>query len=250
MGRRYRLYPTIVQEQVLTGWGHAARALWNVALAQRVHVYEQRGRSVRAVEQCRYLTEARAESELTWLAELPAQAGQQVLRHLDAAFDDFFNSGHLARFPAFKKRGHRLSVPLPGQAVETRKLNRHWAEVRLPKLGWVRFRLSRAVGGVIRNATTSRDGTGWHIAFGVATGTEAAAPNGRPGCGVDFGVAASAYVSTETVPRIKPPGLTEHERIRLRCLERRKARQIVYAQKHNHGKYSNRLVAPSHRSRN
>ncbi|MFE5088865.1 helix-turn-helix domain-containing protein [Streptomyces sp. NPDC056638] len=34
MGRRYRWYPTIVQEQVLTGWGHTARALWNVALAQ------------------------------------------------------------------------------------------------------------------------------------------------------------------------------------------------------------------------
>ncbi|MFE3904103.1 helix-turn-helix domain-containing protein [Streptomyces sp. NPDC059153] len=34
MGRRYRWYPTIVQEQVLTGWGHTVRALWNVALAQ------------------------------------------------------------------------------------------------------------------------------------------------------------------------------------------------------------------------
>ncbi|MGW8886764.1 RNA-guided endonuclease InsQ/TnpB family protein [Streptomyces sp. NPDC055749] len=241
MGRRYRLYPTIVQEQVLTRWGHTARALWNVALAQRVHVYEQRGHTVRAVEQCRYLTEARADSELAWLAELPAQAGQQVLRHLDSAFDNFFNSGHLAQFPAFKKRGARLSVPLPGQAVAARKLNRHWAEVRLPKLGWVRFRFSRAVGGAIRNATVSQDGTGWHIAFGVATGTKAADPNGQPGCGVDFGIAASAYVSTETAPRIKPPGLTKHEQARLRCLEQRKARQVAYAQKHNQGKYSNRL---------
>ncbi|MFE7397385.1 helix-turn-helix domain-containing protein [Streptomyces sp. NPDC057557] len=34
MGRRYRWYPTIVQEQVLNGWGHTVRALWNVALAQ------------------------------------------------------------------------------------------------------------------------------------------------------------------------------------------------------------------------
>ncbi|WP_406381799.1 hypothetical protein [Streptomyces sp. NBC_01618] len=30
-------------------------------------------------------------SELTWLVELPAQAGLQVLRHLDATFDNFFN---------------------------------------------------------------------------------------------------------------------------------------------------------------
>ncbi|MCP3819054.1 transposase [Streptomyces sp. A3M-1-3] len=241
MGRRYRLYPTVDQEQVLTGWGHKARALWNVALAQRVHVYEQRGRTVRAVEQCRYLTEARAESELAWLAELPAQAGQQVLRRLDAAYDNFFNPEHAAKFPAFKKRGSRLSIPLPGQAVVVRKLNRHWAEVRLPKLGWVRFRLSRPLGGTIRNATVSRDGASWHIAFGVATGIKAAAPNGKPGCGVDFGVAASAYVSTETKPRIKPPGLTDHERARLRHLEQRKARQLTHAKKQNAGKYGNRL---------
>ncbi len=241
MGRRYRLYPTSVQERVLTGWGHTARTLWNVALAQRVHVYEQRGRTVRAVEQCRYLTQARAESELAWLAELPAQAGQQVLRHLDAAYDNFFSPAHPAGFPAFKKRGHRLSVPLPGQVVAVRKLNRHWAEVHLPKLGWVRFRLSRTLGGTIRNATISRDGIGWHIAFGVATGIRPARPNGKPGCGVDFGVAASAYVSTETAPRLKPAGLITAERARLRHLERRKARQITYAKKYNGGKYSNRL---------
>ncbi|GGR39661.1 RNA-guided endonuclease InsQ/TnpB family protein [Streptomyces netropsis] len=240
-GRRYRLYPTVDQEQVLAAWGHTVRALWNVALEQRVHVYEQHRRTLRAMEQCRYLTEARAESELAWLAELPAQAGQQVLRHLDAAYDNFFNPKHPAAFPVFKKRGHRLSVPLPGQAVQIRKLNRHWAEVRLPKLGWVRFRLSRALGGAIRNATISRDRVGWHIAFGVATGIKAAALNGKPGCGVDFGVSASAYVSTETAPRIKPPGLDKRERARLRYLEQRKARQLVHAKRHNGGKYSNRL---------
>lgn len=241
MGRRYRLYPTVTQAETLTRWGHSARALWNVALAQRVHVYEQRGHTIRAVEQCRYLTEARAESGLAWLAELPAQAGQQVLRHLDAAYDNFFNPDHPAGFPTFKRRDHRLSVPLPGQAVAMRKLNRRWAEVRLPKLGWVRFRLSRALGGSIRNATVSRDGCGWHIAFGVATGAKAAAPNGKPGCGVDFGVAASAYVSTETTARIKAPGLAPPERSRLRSLERRKARQLTYAKKHNNGRYGTRL---------
>lgn len=241
MGRRYRLYPTSVQEKALTRWGHTARALWNTALAQRAYVYEQRGVSLRAVEQCRHLTEARRDPELMWLAELPAQAGQQVLRHLDAAYDNFFDPEHSAGFPRFKKRAHRLSVPLPGQAVAVRKLNRHWGEVRLPKLGWVRFRHSRAVGGSLRNATISRDGTGWHVAFGVATGSKPGAPNGKPGCGVDFGVAASAFVSTEAAPRVKPPGLDKAEQSRLRHLEQRKARQVAYAKKHNGGKYSNRL---------
>ncbi|UKY53556.1 RNA-guided endonuclease InsQ/TnpB family protein [Streptomyces inhibens] len=239
VGRRYRLYPTPEQETVLTGWGHTCRALWNIALYQQIYAYVQRGCTLRAVEQCRYLTGARA--ELTWIAELPAQAGQQILRNLDRAYDNFWNPDHPAAFPAFKKRGHRMSIPFPGQAVEVRKLNRKWAEVRLPKLGWVRFRLSRALGGTVRNATVSRDGNGWHISFGMYTGRKPDSPNGRPGCGVDFGVAASAYVSTETKPRKMPPTLTDNERKRLKALEQRKARQIRYAEKHNGGKYGNRL---------
>jgi putative transposase len=79
-------------------------------------------------------------------------------------------------------------------------LNRKWAEVRLPKVGYVRFRLSRPLGGVVCNATVSRDGLGWHVAFGLAIDAEPAAPNGLPGCGVDFGVACSAWVSDEPHP--------------------------------------------------
>ncbi|MFD3972013.1 RNA-guided endonuclease InsQ/TnpB family protein [Streptomyces cyaneofuscatus] len=239
MGRKYRAYPTQEQESVLTGWGHTGRALWNVALEQRVYLWEQRGYTLRSVEQCKHLTTARA--ELDWVGDLPAQAGQQILRRLDAAYDNFWNPDHPARFPARKKRGHRLSVPFPGQAVEVRKLNRKWAEARIPKLGRLRFRLSRALGGTIRNATISRDGNGWHISFGIHTGRTPDAPNGKPGCGVDFGVSASAYVSTESAPRLMPPSLTESERKRLKHLEQRKARQLTYAKKHNGGKYSRRL---------
>ncbi|GAB2814568.1 RNA-guided endonuclease InsQ/TnpB family protein [Streptomyces daliensis] len=239
MGRKYRAYPTEGQESVLTGWGHTARALWNVALEQRVYLWEQRRYTLRAVEQCRHLTAARA--DMDWMGDLPAQAGQQILRHLDTAYDNFWNPEHPARFPSHKKRGHRLSIPFPGQAVEVRKLNRKWAQVRIPKLGWLRFRRSCAIGGTIRNATLSRDGNGWHISFGVHTGAKPAPPNGKPGCGVDFGVAASAYVSTETAPRLMPPSLTKNEKARLQHLERTKARQITYAKKHNNGRYGNRL---------
>ncbi|MFI8500840.1 RNA-guided endonuclease InsQ/TnpB family protein [Streptomyces sp. NPDC085524] len=238
-GRRYRAYPTRDQDEVLTGWGHTARALWNVALEQRVYLWEQRRYTLRSAEQCKFLTAAR--TDLDWIGDLPAQAGQQILRSLDRAYDNFWNPNNPARFPARKKRGHRLSVPFPGQAVEVRKLNRKWAEVRLPKLGWLRFRLSRAMGGTIRNATVSCDGNGWHISFGVHTGRKPKAPNGKPACGVDFGVAASAFVSTETTPRLMPPSLTVNERWRLKALEQRKARQVTYTKKHNGGRYGRRL---------
>jgi putative transposase len=113
--------------------------------------------------------------------------------------------------------------------------------VRLPKVGWVRLRLSRPLGGAVRNATVRRDGLGWHVAFGVATGAEPATPNGLPGCGVDFGVACSAWVSDESSPRLLPPTLTRGERRRLLGLARRKARQVRWAKRHNRGRYSGRL---------
>lgn len=88
-GRRYRLYPTPGQAERLVGWGHTCRAVWNVALAQRQFLYTQRGITLRAAKQCRQLTEARA--ELDWLADLPAQSAQQVLAHLDGAYDNWWN---------------------------------------------------------------------------------------------------------------------------------------------------------------
>jgi putative transposase len=238
-GRRYRAYPTPEQAGRLTEWGHSCRAVWNLALEQRQYLYCHRGHTLRAVEQCGQLTRARA--ELPWLADLPAQSAQQVLRQLDRAYDNWWNPQHPAGPPTFKKRSNRLVVLFPGQAVAVRKLNRKWAQVRLPKVGWVRLRLSRPLGGAVRSATVHRDGLGWHVSFGVATGTRPAAPNGLPGCGVDFGVACSAYVSDETGPRLLPPTLTEGEQRRLLGLERRKARQVRWAKRHNRGAYSRRL---------
>jgi putative transposase len=54
-------------------------------------------------------------------------------------------------------------------------------------------------------------------------------------------VACSAFVSDEQAPRLMPSTLTAGQRRRLLGLERRKARQITWAKKHNGGRYSNRL---------
>jgi putative transposase len=238
-GRRYRAYPSPVQAGRLTGWAHSCRAVWNLALEQRRFAWRQRGRTVRSAEQCRHLTDARA--DLLWLGDLPAQSAQQVLRHLDHAYDNWWNPVHPAQAPTFRKRSGGLSVPFPGQAIQVRKCSRRWAEVRLPKLGWVRFRLSRPLGGMVRNATIAKDALGWHVSFGVAIATKPAPPNRLPGCGVDFGVTCSAFVSDEREPRLMSSTLTTGQRRRLLGLERRKNRQITWAKKHNGGRYSNRL---------
>ena len=113
MGRRYRLYPTVGQAERLTGWGHTCRAVWNVALAQRQFLYAQRGIRLRAAGQHRQLTEARA--ELDWLANLPAQSGQQVLAHLDRAYDNWWDPKHPAGPPGSRSAATSCRCPSPGR---------------------------------------------------------------------------------------------------------------------------------------
>ncbi len=238
-GRKYPMCPTDDADVVMTGWGHTRRAVRNLALEQRRCAWFYGRKTLRADFQSKELTQARA--EIDWIGDFPAQAGQQVLRQLDAAYDNWWNPAHPASAPRFEKRSGTLRFSLPGQAVGVRRLNRKWGEVRLPKLGWQRFRMSRPLGGTICNANFMKKAGVWHVSFGVATKRGAIAPNGKPGCGVDFGVACSAYLSDEDEPRLMPPSLTVGEKQRLPGLERRKARQIAYAKKHNHGRYSKRL---------
>ncbi|TDD55451.1 helix-turn-helix domain-containing protein, partial [Saccharopolyspora elongata] len=87
---RFRLYPSQVQAKRLTVWSHTCRAVWNIALAQRIWAYKSARRAtVRSMEQCIGLTEARKDH--AWLRDLPAQCAQQVLRQLDTAYDNFWN---------------------------------------------------------------------------------------------------------------------------------------------------------------
>lgn len=117
MGRRYRLYPTLGQAERLTGWGHTCRAVWNVALAQRQFAWTQRRVTLRAVGQCRQLTDARA--QLAWLADLPAQSAQQVLRHLDAAYDNWWNPRHPAGPPRSRSAASTCQCRSPGRPSQS-----------------------------------------------------------------------------------------------------------------------------------
>ena len=71
------------------------------------------------------------------------------------------------------------------------QLNRRYARVKLPKLGWVRLRLSRRLDAVVlRSATLRREGKHWYVSFLVDDGYQTPATHALPGTavGVDRGV--------------------------------------------------------------
>ncbi|MFU8852324.1 RNA-guided endonuclease InsQ/TnpB family protein [Micromonospora sp. SL1-18] len=195
VGRRYRLYPSQGQAERLISWGHTCRWLYNTALEQRQFAWQQRKITLGVTAQCAFLTEAR--KDFDWVADLPAQSGQQVLRQLDQAYRNWWDPRHPAGPPTRKRKSARLSVPFPGQAIAVRRVNRRWGVVNLPKIGDVKFRWSRPLGGVVRNAVVSFDGVAWHVGFGVHAGVKTPEVHARPGMvvGVDRGVKVAVAMS-------------------------------------------------------
>jgi putative transposase len=103
-----------------------------------------------------------------------------------------------------------------------RRLNRKWAELRIPKIGWVRIRLSRPLPGTVKSYRATRDRAGrWHVAFAVIP---PAVPGPGTGeiVGIDRGVTVSAALSTGE--KLNVPGLTAREAARLRRIERKLTR--------------------------
>ncbi len=198
--------------------GHA-RFVWNLAVEQ--HSYWKPGRKSAPgfAEQCRQLTEARLEFE--WLRNGSIIVQQQALKDFAQAMANFFGTTH--RKPTWRKRGRgdgfRIVAVKPG---DVRRLSRHVGEVRVPKVGWVRFRWSRAVSGDVKSYRITRDAAGrWHVAF-AAVPESIPAPGTGEVVGVDRGVTVSAALSTGGVETV--PGLREGEKDRLLRLLRKLAR--------------------------
>jgi putative transposase len=229
-----RLYPTASQVEALNEQGHTARALWN--LLHEWHTWSGPGRNGASrptvADMDRQLRDARTNPlpGWEWLAQLPAQATQQLLRDYVRAWDRFF--ARLAGPPRFKKRTSHLAVDVPqASGLHIVRLNRRWGRVTIPRIGPVRFRWTRPLPGVCRNcpgritgARLVRDSLGWRICFRIEEPTTAIAPHPGPPIGVDPGVIHTLALSDGRNLDM-PALLTKGEQRRLRRLELQSARR-------------------------
>ena len=220
---RYRLLPTPAQEAVLRDHCAHARYVWNLAVEQHSHWHPGRTSAPGYLEQSRQLTAARAEHD--WLAAGSQMVQQQALRDFAQAMAAFFDPANPTGLPSWRKarrdEGFRV-VGRRGRQWDVRRLNRKAGEAWIPKVGWVRFRWSRAVPPGVKSYRVTMDRAGrWHIAF-AAIPDPAPGPGNGEVVGIDRGVAVSAALSTGELLHVS--GLTVRERKRLGRLERKLAR--------------------------
>ena len=194
---RYRLLPTPAQEAVLRDHCGHARYVWNLAVEQHSHWHPGRGNAPGYMEQCRQLTQARA--KYPWLAAGSQTVQQQALRDFGQAMAAFFDPANPAGRPSWRKAGRDEGFRITGRCGrqwDVRRLSRKTGQVRVPKVGWVRFRWSRAVPPDAKSYRVTMDRAGrWHIAFAVIPAPVPAPGNGQA-VGIDRGVAVSAALST------------------------------------------------------
>jgi transposase len=212
------MYPTPAQQAALLQQCRHARYVWNLALEQWLMWTRDKGPTPGLVEQCRQLTETRA--TFGWLRAGSQTVQQQALRDFDQAVKNFYAGSH--RRPTWRKAAmHQGFRIVGGQASRIVMLSRKWAAVLVPKVGWVRFRLTRVLPDA-KSYRVTRDRVGrWHLAFAVIP-PPIPAPGTGEVVGVDRGVRVSAALSSGEL--LACPGLSETEQQRLKQLQRRLAR--------------------------
>lgn len=150
---RYRLYPNTKQQELIHKTIGCCRFVYNYYLNKRIEIYQNEGKTLNYNACANDLPNLKQQYQ--WLREVDSIALQQALKDLDNAYNNFFNNGH--GFPKFKSKKNLK------QSYRTQSVNNNIKikgnNIKLPKLGWVKFRNSRDFTGRIISCTITKTNT-------------------------------------------------------------------------------------------
>lgn len=167
------------------------------------------------------LTGWKQDPETAWLNAIPSQALQQSLKNLESGWKRYFDG--LAERPSFKKKGERASFRYPQGA----NLDQANHRIFLPKLGWVRYRSSRAVKGTVKNVTVALEGGRWFVSIQTEREVDHPVPPSTSEVGIDLGVVRFATLADGE--GIAPAGAYGKQRDRLRAAQQSLSRKKKFS---------------------
>lgn len=200
-------------------FANACRAVWNTGLEQR-RIYRSRGAWINYREQASELVAAKVENE--WLRQAPSHVLQQTLMDLDRACR--IHGTWKVRWRSRRRSAPSFRFP-DAKQIQVQRLGRRVGRVKLPKLGWVRFRWSRPLGGSVRSATVRRDGNHWVASFLIDDGHAPPDGHAQPGTGVGIDRGVRVAVACSDGVMLNRACVTGGEVATLRRLQQKLARQ-------------------------
>jgi putative transposase len=198
--------------------------VFNRGLAARIKAYAQGGNTLSFADQCKDLTQLKKAEETAWLGEAHSQVLQQSLKDLDLAYRHFLRRvkmGEKPGFPRFKKKGRKDSFRYP------QGINLQHGKVFLPRIGWVRYRDSRAIEGEVLQASVKREGEHWFVCLACKLelpDPASVAVTENRAVGIDVGLKNFAMLSDGS--EIENPRFLTKALARLRKAQRRLSRKM------------------------
>ena len=211
---KFKLKLSKKQEKTCNSWISSARALYNLALSQKIMAYEMRKVSVSKYDQYNQLPELK--KEFHWLAEVYSDTLQEVLDRLDKTYQNFFRGGG---FPKFSKKGEYNSFTFKRSFKVNEKT------IKLPKIGEVKYFNSRDIIGTPKTATIIKEDNNWFICITAEYETpfETIEVDNQNPIGCDMGGIRFLALSNNTF--IDSPEFMKPFESELRILQRKLARQ-------------------------
>ena len=223
---KFRLEPTFEQRILLKKFAGCVRVVWNKGLALQQFLHAEGQKKLGYAGLCKELTSWRNASETPWLAEASVDIEQQILKDLERAYTNFFEKR--TEFPRFKKKGARDSFRFP--KPKTIRLDQKDEKILLPKLGWLRYRKSRKVEGLVRNCTVSLKAGHWYVS--IQTEREVAQPRhpAATAVGIDVGIVRFATLWDGNREQVIAPlnGFKTHQH-RLVKAQRKMSRKVKFS---------------------
>jgi len=185
---KFRIYPNNEQIQQIKRTFGCCRFVHNTMLVKRIELYREKGETLNYAALCRALTELK--QDLEWLYEADNTALQSALQDLIAAYQHFYRrnkNGEKPGYPKFKsKKNRNQSYRTKNNSGTVAVLER---QIKLPKLGLVKARISKKVQGRILHATVSQTPSGKYYVSICCTDVEnpQLEPTGRA-VGLDMGL--------------------------------------------------------------
>ncbi len=226
---KYRFYPTPGQAGEFARTFGCVRLVYNKALEERTRAYTLQGRRVSYEESSSMLTAWKRTEELAFLGEVSSVPLQQALRHLQAAFANFF--AKRAEYPTFKSRKKtRASAEYTRSAFRWREGRLWLAKMDGPlDIVWSR---PLPEGAQPSTVTVSRDAAGrWFVSILVEETIRPLDPAEHM-VGVDAGITSLLALTrpidglTDEDGKVANPRLERVDRERLARAQRALSRKV------------------------
>ena len=190
---KFQIMPSGEQQHDMRRIAGSCRYVWNKALALQISNHAAGEKFTNHFAMCKWLPVWKKEPETLWLKETPSQLYQVVLKDLARAYKNFFEKR--ADFPTFKKKSMSNRFCFP-QGCEVDASN---SRIRLPKLGWIRYRKSRNIEGIIKNITLSCVAGKWYASIQTEREVDEPVHPSTSIVGLDAGVTLFATLSDGSV---------------------------------------------------